>query len=365
MQDSAQEYVSTARSGRAALFALGTFLALLLVIVLLVIPPSWDVFTSANKPFLKLLDRLPVEDILPFKMAHAEYMTAYEVGIFGNSRSYPVQGKLLVGEGKFFNFSIGSQSFRNSVRMLEALVERGKAPRYAIIQFNHVELSLDNEAPLYPRRLFQFSRERLLEAKWLLENGQSLKSTLVHLYNIFIWEMDRERSILNARYIFERLKLHLVPVLYRLKWIALGDAIKGPDASRYRSDGSRKPIFHLDITKPFAYPYRKGRRNSRYPLLEFDFAKLVRVTEEAGTSVLIYETPLMEHVRKRIESNLSSNARSVRRRLKVLCRSTSFICLDAPSIPHSTKNPWADSSHPPARLLEKFLKDNLDILKLQ
>jgi len=339
-------------------WALGTAALLLLASFLLWMPPVWEPLALENKPYRAALDVLPVEDILPIKLAHAASHPAYDIGLFGNSRTYPVGTKDVKRPDSLFNFSIGSQSFRNSVRMMAALEEIGKTPKYAVLQFNHSEITFDNEAPLYPRSA-AFVTERIEEARILVSQRQSLKSIVLHLYNIGYHELDREASGLNARYLASRVRLHLVPAYKRLNGL-LGTRFGQARISRYGEDGSREPLFHLDTADPDSYRYVRGLRNSDYPLMETDFRALRDVATLTGAKILIYETPIFPALAGKIEANLSKNARDVRARMFQLCEQMKFRCVRAPSFPHSIEHPWADGDHPPASYLGEFLSAELD-----
>lgn len=348
-------------NNRAPLYAVGTVLLLLIVTTLLVLPPVWDPYSPKYKPYRGILNALPVEDMLPLKMRHVQQVPAFDTGLFGNSRTYPVGSDHMGVESGLFNFSIGSQSFRNNVRMVKALSDIGKLPKTVILQFNHAEISFDNEAPLFPRNT-QFVIERLQDAWNIRAAGRSVKTALVHVYNIGYHETDRVLTAFNARYILTRVQLHCVPIFKRLN-AAFGWKLgQGGNPTRYVVDGSRLVVQPI----PTRFLYRKGKRNNDYPLLESDFEMLVEVARRhPGLKVLIYETPIISELATKIEEELSANAKSVRERVAALCEQAKFRCVTAPRFPHTAEDPWADSNHPPARLLGRFLASELALLNEQ
>ena len=85
-------------------------------------------------------------------------------------------------------------------------------------------------------------------------------------------------------------------------------------------------------------------RVDRYVLLESDFKTLTAV-RQAGTRVILYESPLAPAVADRVDRSPSPLARDVRTRLAALCRAYDIECHPAPDLGPVE---WSSWDHAPA-----------------
>lgn len=94
-----------------------------------------------------IVDILPSDELAPLKFLRAINNPPTDIGLFGSSRilMIGVDDLAMLGH-RMFNFALGGQSVRQSVRLLDELYGTGKASAIAVIAMDHVEprLSLSN-----------------------------------------------------------------------------------------------------------------------------------------------------------------------------------------------------------------------------
>ena len=107
------------------------------------LPLDKDVYAAGWYEYRHRLDSLPVSQVANIKLAHARTSPAYDIGLFGNSRSMTVSSQDLgFDDLRFFNFSLAGSSFRQSIMFLEILAAHDAAPDISVISLDHLELSM-------------------------------------------------------------------------------------------------------------------------------------------------------------------------------------------------------------------------------
>ncbi|NFV79048.1 hypothetical protein [Magnetospirillum aberrantis] len=313
-------------------------LAILGAVAMLPPPPF-----STNPAHLSCLGR----DILfDSKMAQVRAEPKYDVLTFGNSRILDVgEAELNIPGIRYFNFANGGTSFRQSVVALEQVARVGKAPKVAILSFDHPALvyaQLPYAWPLPPDRW-----------KFLAEDFQGLLDG-THVVGPD-WRKFRQRIFTEEVGALARLVN-----FFRLKnTLSAYFPSAGDDAScnLFRPDGSRgrTSLPHADLDGAAARPW--PIYEDRYPLLEHDLDVLAGI-QATGTAVVIYESPLYPAITTELNSRLPEEMARQRQRLMDGCRSRGLDCRPAPMIEGSdTEGHWPDATHAPPRLLGRWVAE--------
>lgn len=311
--------------------------------------PDRDVFAPLAPGELVYLSGLSFPGVYAAKEAHGLAAPRYEMGLFGNSRSLMVgAGDLGVPDGAFFNFSVIGGSFRASILLLEQLAAAGRAPRLAIISFDHLELQEDNNpavAGIGPRLRLAVDDVVVGLTSPRITRGEAGRMAWRHYYGA-VRDLGR---ILN----FRRLMLGLhwrVGSLLGASWRDVADEQIEPG---YRRDGSivlpamTQPV--IDVSAPQPALYILG-------YLDSDLERLAALGRQ-GVRIVIYESLLDPVNAGQVARHPNPAAEAARSRWLDACRRLALDChpfaLDAvPAVP----GVWTDSSHPPAALLGRYLR---------
>ena len=285
------------------------------------------------------------------KFAHARANPGYAVGVFGNSRSLMLGANHLgLKKGTFFNFSVPGQSMRTSVVLLEKLAAAGKAPRTALVSFDHAELEFyqnpDLRGVLLRSRLawqdvaLVFDKNPPPTNQWLRIGWRQIYAA----YNGLSKYLDAEQLKLGIRWWRRGL-------IYGDPWkreMRLGSS------AGYRRDGS------------IAAPPAKGPQTVRFlpraapsvltHYLAHDLRRLARL-RRSGINVIVYESPIEPKNARHFAAQPSIHAVSVRTVLKAVCRETGLEChlFRHTALPPAI-SPWQNADHAPASVLGTYLR---------
>ncbi len=333
------------------------FLAFLLVVAssLSDVVPDGDPFSAGEGAMRIDLEKFSGAVVAKLKLNHARSRGRYDIGVLGNSRSLDIAKSDLGFDGcSYFNFSIGSESLRSSVALLESLSEGGALPRTAIISVDHFELQRYNNPLFLP--LFQ---RWTLAARdlWagLTDNGIAIPEFLK-----MGW-----RHLRNELFLFKQnfsIELFLTNVKLKLGF-PLEPAGGNRNGISYRSDGSH-------VSPPLAKDYRLSgllvpiSPQILFGYLKYDLARLKKL-QKSGVDIILYETRIEPKSARFFARNPSPYAAATRSRFLALCREFSFRCYPAPTDMPLSDLPWANHSHPPGkssgvyltRLLAKDIKE--------
>jgi len=324
------------------------------IVAILVVGGATD---TSLKPFSHSADQTlydmtgrPTEEVLLLKLNHTVEAPRYDVGLFGNSRSEMVGRKELGNhECKFFNFSASGESLRNSLAILEYLTAIGKAPRLALISFDHMELAMiSNPASLPFEAKWKFAFRDLTFAA---TGKMSLKDTvrLAARYAQTIW--TSVTSAVSSGWLLASARL-----LPELDWGT--KPIQLSTVHGHRSDGS----FVQPGERPVSPPAFKPAPGDQFinALLKNDLVRL-KALEGKGKygveKIVIYESPLIPPFDKLYATAARPRTAAHRKAYLNACQTLGLTCLAAP--PPGTiepdKNLWWDATHPPAISLAKYL----------
>lgn len=312
--------------------------------------PVGDPFTNQPDQRLVFLDKLPLPAFAELKLRHVERQPRYDIGLFGNSRSLGVGTRhLSLGNCRFFNFSIGSESFRYSVANLERLQEIGKAPKLAVISLDHLELQRYNN----PISFFAATRWKKAVKDMLagltrddIGFGEFLRMGWRHLWI----EVKRFKMAFNPESFSSGIKnLFSNGPSFRL----VAQTAKG-----YYADGSRNSP-ELTTQKFFSTPLKSISRQIRAGYFRFDLERLGRL-QKLGTQVVIYESHLEPKSAALFLQRPSPQASAARKTLNSACAQLGLNCYSPPGRLNGDEGLWTDQSHPPAKSLGSYLNTLLD-----
>lgn len=315
-------------------FFCGLVVALAMLLLLRMIALPMVVLDDPERRWVMAL--LPSDEIATLKLQHAERKPAYDVGLFGNSRVFMVgKDELGLRGRRFFNFAIGGQSVRQSIRLLDGLRMRGKAPAIAIISMDYAELGLPGGLGVFPGPPRRWLQEAI--DIWIAWKHEGPRSAIIQIINAGSAEEQQMAITFNHFY-----------VLAKLSALA---GVAGP-ATSFRADGSLKETHSAGDVSISPLP----QRADTYVQLEYDFARLAAI-RDAGTRVIIYESPVAPRLMSLDDGRLSANARAVRRRFHEACVKFRLECYGPPLL---TGEAWFDRDHAPAALLAAWLRPQIE-----
>jgi hypothetical protein len=238
---------------------------------------------------------------------------------------------------------------RNSLAILEYLTAIGKAPRLALISFDHMELAMINNPESLP-----------FDAKWkfafrdltfAVSGKMSLKDNvrLVARYARGIWRSVT--SAVSSGWFLEA--AHRLP-----EWDWATKPVPLSTANGHRSDGSFVTRGERTVSPP-AFKPQSGDQIIN-ALLKNDLVRL-KTLEGKGKygveKIVIYESPLAPPFDKLYATAPQPRTAAHRKVYLNACQTLGLTCLAAP--PPGTiepdKNAWRDATHPPAIGLTKYL----------
>jgi len=298
-------------------------------------PPDGDPFDVAAGRALAL-DRLPASDIVAIKLRHALAHPPYEIGLFGNSRSVEVTSAHLgLAPGRFFNFSVGGMSIRQSIASLEELAAADKAPRVALISFDNAitQFYANPDYPAGPARwrlavhdIYAGARDPAVSRSEWLRMG----------WRHTVTEWNQFKQLFSIQVLRARLR---------------------PDGpTTYERDGAR-PGGVAPAAAPALLSPQPPSVLAGY--IKIDLARLA-VLQARGIRIVIYESPIYPAQRQLEASASDGAARAVRTALLQNCRALGLTCHLAPAIGEPGKPPfWSEASHPPPGPLGAWLRQRL------
>ena len=333
------------------------FFASFFIFIVAILFGGWATTDTSLNPFSHSTDQtlydmedLPTAEAIILKLNHTLEVPRYDVGLFGNSRSEMVGRKELGhDECKFFNFSASGESIRNSLGMLEYLAALGKAPRLAIISFDHMEIEgmIGNpeSLPLDAKLKFAFR-----DLTFVATNKLSLKDNfrLAARYARMTWKSMT--TAVSSRWLLEGAR--------RLQdWDWGKKPIQLSTVSGFRTDGSFVYGREPSVTSPSFKPTPYDQKISA--LLKNDLVRL-KALEGKGRygveKIVIYESPLAPPFDRLYANAPQSLTASKRKEYLNACQTLGLTCLNPPpgSI-EPDKNVWRDATHPPAIGLAKYI----------
>lgn len=328
-----------ARTGLAVLV-----LALILAVLGQLAMTHWmralPVFGPDRDPrWVEAFDQLAIADAVQVKYAHALQAPRYQYGLFGNSRSVSVPTRYLdLPPGSFFNFSQGGTSFRQSVALLQALHDAGKAPSVAVISmdnhdngfFAHVEWPSFWSAPGYHLATIREALEQGAPAS--LAAKMAVETAILALRRITM-EFNIERLIARLRFLTARM-----PPIYLA------------DGARAHAGGARDPgpsdTRELQRGAP-VWP-------NMAMALETDIVRLGKLNA-SGIRVVVYESPIVPHLLPLTEKLRDPATAALRARLQAACERSGITCLPAPVLKDAPLEDWVDCCHPPTLAISRHV----------
>lgn len=316
-----------------------------------IVSPIIDVYTPAYSGDRPVLRGLPAADVAAAKLRHAYRHPTFHIGVFGNSRVLMLSAESLkTSPRSFFNFGVGGQSFRQSVRMLQMLAMVDRMPQIAVISFDHPELGLPGGDPVSPG-FFGRTSERIYDLWHLQQTDASAKNLAIFAWNNLVAELRRTQLNFTYSIVFARARL-------------LGAAFisMAPLPNYFGTEGNRiEKLPHT--TKAINWPI-EFQRAERYLLLERDLDSLAQLATN-GRRIIIYESPIAPAVHDHVEANLSANARDVRKRLFAGCVRRKLECFASPVLDGANRGLfWPDATHVPSSLLGDWIRGVIDVEKL-
>ena len=314
------------------------------------VPPG-DPFTIKTNNKLVSLDGISLPVFAEFKIRHVKSQPRFDVGLFGNSRSLNVGiDDLSLSDCKFFNFSVGSESFRFSVANLERLHAMGKAPKLALISIDHFELQH------YTNPISFFAPTRWKSA------FEDIKAGFTH---------DEIRFLELFRMVWRhvwveivRFKMTFTPETFfkGISHLLSGSStfsLVSPLSVGYQSDGSRQsPLPTNKKELQILIPTVRQQIDTGY--FKYDMERLAKLQKD-GIKVVIYESPLEPKSGLFFYNQPTSQASKSRSTFARACARMGLYCYPAdPKRFSSNEDSWADQSHPPSSLLSLLLNDLID-----
>ncbi|MEK9968858.1 MAG: hypothetical protein VW600_06960 [Ferrovibrio sp.] len=285
-----------------------------------------------------VLEALPPDEVTAWKLSYALSAPAFDIGLFGNSRTFGLGRQHLVTDRSFYNFSVGGMSFRNGIAMLETLAAAGKAPRLAVLAVDYAELGLPGILPVTPA--FHIRLRNNIDDILALAGQHQYRGTAIQVVEVIYAEARHYALALNPFYIAAKLRvMGLLPIEGR--------------SPRTQLDGSR-------IQYPRNYPlkaFEARRRSDRYLLEDRDFSRLQQL-QGKGIQIILFETALFPEYMDKQEKILSRNAADFRMRMTQACSKYGILCLPAPRLSEDPDQ-WEDDNHPLPAALAPWFQDTV------
>ncbi len=312
------------------------------------VPFAEDVFETGDAEGLRRLAGLPIHDLAALKRRHAASVPRYDIGLFGNSRAVQVGvADIGIDDARFFNFAVPGTTLRQSVELLELLVEDGSAPRVAVISVDNAVLHFQSRLA-YPgliRRLpdaaagaWQIWRSAddgwIMAVRALVDDIKTGWAQIRHVYSF---------GQIYSRLSFMFPDVFAAPTVFELA---------------FRRDGSRPIAMPSARTDPMTLPSAKPFVLAQ-AYMKQDLARLARIQAQ-GVIVLLYESPLYPGDAVQTAATEAADARPLRALFYERCRTLALTCLPAARLGRTAVPPyWPDCCHAPAVLLGPYIADLL------
>ena len=314
-----------------------------------------DAFKSSN---INLLSQLSGESSLirrASKMTHALNSSRFDIGLFGNSRSLEFGKKHLLNQDlTFFNFSIGGESIRNSVQMLETLAKYGKTPRLAIVSVDNFDLQFYSNSSAAPflMRLKYISKDFLAGIKFkeisIYQIGKMIWRHLWIEYNL----LKQRITVSTANALRDKLVNPWINPI----------APPNPRWATFLADGSR-PVHFKPRPNPAGILFTSVRPQVLDGYLLIDLLRLSKLNDEI-TQIVLYESPLIPNINFDPNNAWHKSAQEDRTLFYSTCLKLKLVCLQF-AMPDSVPTGlWRDSSHAPPEFLGYLLNSKIGQLKI-
>ena len=324
------------------------FLCLLAIgtVALRGVPFAENVFKTGNEDGLRRLAGLPIHDLAALKRRHAAAVARYDIGLFGNSRVVQV-GAADIGadERRFFNFAVPGTTLRQSVELLDLLVEDGSAPRVAVISVDNAVLHFQSRLA-YPGLI-----RRLPDAAagaWQIrgtgDGGWPL--AIRALIDDIGTGWAQIRHVYSFGQIYSRLSF-MFPEVFPARTVF---------ELAFRRDGSRPMATPSGRTDPTTLPPSEPFVLAT-AYMKQDLARLARI-QARGVVVVLYESPLYPGDAVQTAAAGALDARPLRALFYERCRALALTCRPAAHLGRTGAPPyWPDCCHAPAALLGPYIAD--------
>lgn len=317
------------------IYFLVSFLILFFLVLVIQRPlPNQDHFRTGF-----MTSNILQTELTAAKLSHASSKPAYDLGLFGNSRSVMVSSThLQAPEMSFFNFSVPGASIRQSIVMLEELARQNKLPRLSIISFDNAHLQFYGNAELRRPAL-----QLQLAVQDVFAEGVSLK----------------ERARMLWRHVYQ---VGWVGVLRYFNWLEFQKGLafqrygwNEPQVGvGYLADGSR-PQVGIDDTAANALNVNVPSPSVLRGYLIKDLERVARLARQGAAQIIVYESPLAPQSRL-LGGADHPVAISTRRTFLQACRALKLTCIPAAKQHPALVSPdWQDATHAPASSLGAFL----------
>ena len=314
------------------------------------VPPG-DPFAIKTNNKLVSLDGISLPVFAELKVRHVKSQPRFDIGLFGNSRSLNVGiDDLSLSDCKFFNFSVGSESFRFTVANLERFHTMGKAPKLALISIDHFELQHYSN----PISFFAPTRWKMAidDIKIGFTHDEIRFLELFRMAWRHIWtEFVRFKMTFTPETFFEGIS-HLLSGSSTFNLVS-------PLSIGYQSDGSR----HFPVPankKEFQTLIKPARHQIDTGYFIYDIERLARLQKD-GIQVVIYESPLEPKSGLFFHNQPTPQASRSRSTFARACARMGLNCYTAdPRRFIGNGGFWVNQTHPPSSVLGLFLDNLLD-----
>jgi len=330
------------------------FLTLCFTIAILAVAqyvPPEDPFAIQNNNKLVSLDEISLPVLAKLKVRHVKSQPRFDIGLFGNSRSLNVGiHDLSLGDCKFFNFSVPSESFRFTVANLERFHEIGKAPRLALISIDHFELQHYNN----PISFFAPTRWKMaiedIKSGFMRDEIRSIDLLRMGWRHVWIEIVRFKRTFTPATF-FKGIS-HLLSSSSTFSFVS-------PLSIGYQSDGSRRVPVPAN-KKEFQTLIKPAQHQIDTGYFKYDIERLARLQKD-GIQVVIYESPLEPKSGLFFHNQPTPQASRSRSTFVRACARMGLNCYTAdPRRFIGNGGFWVNQTHPPSSVLGFYLNNLLD-----
>jgi hypothetical protein len=328
-----------------------TFMAVAIAAILMV--GSLQSRLPESDPFLiastnQLVD---MKDVRPhkkngLKLRHNKSMGGFDIGIFGNSRSLNLtKTDLGLKDCSFFNFSVGGESIRSSILLLERMVENRSAPKVAMVSVDNFEIQMySNPSAFKTSARWASHYHDIMAGFW----GQEIS---VRDVAKMLWRVTRD-EFLAFQQLFqtEYIKRDLIFVAEQSAHHF--DTISGSGLG-FRSDGSRVPLTkERNVQAPRLL--KPGSPQILLGYFRHDLNRLSKLQSQ-GIKIRLFESLLEPKSAYHFGKNPSPAAAASRKVFLQSCREFGLQCNAMPETPSAPDVIWADATHSPGLILGKYL----------
>jgi len=280
----------------------------------------------------------------------------YDIGIFGNSRSYMMAESDfdLSGGKSFFNFSNGGSSFVQSVKFIELLADENLAPKTILVSLDHPQIQYTGYVK-YPNPIFHPGAVFMDFINMVLSYEGTLRRRLSDAVKVLDWAKDHTWKSFTDAWKSDIL-IHRVSYV----WMRLTHQkmVLPEPHNDFRNDGSIVevlPATRIDYTnQTFGSEGLRGWDRHVY----LGIKRLDAVAKKTSSRIVVYESPIWpEHEASDI--HIRRDAIDTHRWFVAGCRNTQIECVNAWKLQSAESENWSDCCHAPARDLGLFFRYNI------